>query len=243
MSVVTGKNINIYVSGDFETNSLLLIGCEETCTITFNTEVINTTTRGSGRARGREYGIYDVTIQSSGVVFINTTVDPVTKHDPMFFSSIMLEGKKCVIKYEVTDGANTRYYIGKFLVQSAVYTGGATGFGTYDCTFINDGELNASTALITSSNYECATYIYESTGSVSSFVATPVINGAIFFIRRFGNNYNVTYLPSQIENLASSGASLTGGYVIGFHGASGTIKVSDDLASGDKLLVVYNTAD
>jgi hypothetical protein len=220
MSVVQGKNINLYVSGDFDTNALLLIGCEESCTITINTEIINTTTRGSGRARGREYGLYDVTIQSNGVVFINSTVDPSTKHDPMFFGSLILEGKKCVVKYEVTDGTYTRYYIGKFLVQTATYTGGATGFGTYDLTLINDGDLNQSSQLITSSNYECETYIH-----------------------RIGNGYNVTYLPSQIENLASSGASLSGGYVIGFHGASGTVKVSDDLASGDKLLFVYNTAD
>jgi hypothetical protein len=243
MSVVTGKNINLYVSGDFDTNGLLLIGCEESCTITINTEIINTTTRGSGRARGREYGLYDVTIQSNGVVFINSTVDPSTKHDPMFFGSLILEGKKCVVKYEVTDGTYTRYYIGKFLVQTATYTGGATGFGTYDLTLINDGDLNQSNELITSSNYECETYIYESTGSVSSFAATALINSAIFYVHRFGNSYNVTYLPSQIENLASSGASLSGGYVIGFHGASGTVKVSDDLASGDKLLFVYNTAD
>lgn len=247
MSVVLGKNVNIYVSGDYDTSGLLLVGCEETCTVTFNTETINTTVRGRGRARGREYGLYDITIQSTGVVFANVDVNPSTKHNPLIFSSLLLEGKKVVVKWETVDGGNTFWNIGKFLIQNATYTGGASGFGTYDVTLINDGDFYQGDSMITSDDYDSpASYLYSATGaSINSFVATPLINAAIFFIHRSGVGYNKTYLPSEIQNLPTSGSSLSGGFVIGFHAASGTIKVSDALSDADldKLLIVYNQAD
>jgi predicted secreted protein len=234
MSVVTGKNINIYVSGGTD-NSLYLIGCEETCTITINTEVINTTTRGSGRARGREYGLYDVTVQSNGVMFVNAFATPDSQADPMFFGSSILEGKKCVVKYQVTDGTNTRYYIGSFVVQTAVYTGSATGFGTYDVTLINDGELYKTDDL--KINTEPSTFIFESTSTVDGFTNSALINVDIFYIYRYG--VTRTQLFESIQVLSLSTDMPTGTNTVGYHAASGTLNFENALANLDFIVVGY----
>lgn len=234
MSVVTGKNINIYVSGG-TSNSLYLIGCEETCTITINTEIINTTTRGSGRARGREYGLYDVTLQSTGVMFINAFATPDSNADPMFFGSAILEGKKCVAKYQVTDGTNTRYYIGNFVIQSAVYTGSATGFGTYDVTLLNDGELYKTDDLKLAA--EPQTYIYESTGTVDGFTNAALVSQDIYFIYRYGTTVNQLF--ESIQTLALNTDIPTGTNTVGYHAASGTINFEAALVNGDYVVVVY----
>jgi len=235
MSQVLGKNINIYVNGEAN-NSLFLIGCEETCNINFNTEIINTTTRGSGRARGREYGLYDVTIQSTGVIFINSTALPSTTADPMFFASALLEGKKCIVKYEVTDGTNTRYYIGQFIIQSAVYTGNATGFGTYDVSLLNDGELYKTDDLkLTTDTFQ---YIYEATGTVDGFSATVLENANLFFVYRYGLGGFRLY--ESIQTLANSGDIPTGTDTVGYHAASGTVNFEAALANGETIIIGAN---
>lgn len=238
MSLVQGKNITFYVSGD-STNGLYMVGCEENCTINFTAEIINTTTRGTGNFRGREYGIRDCTITADGVIFINATSNPDSNADPMWFASAMLEGKKCVARFSVSDGSNSRYYIGRFIIQTAEYTGGAEGFGTYNVTLLNDGEVYKTDDLKTTTAYDSpSVYVYASTGASDGFTVAALANVDIYFIYRSG--VTTTQLFEDIQVLALSTDIPTGTNTVGYHASSGTINFEAALVNGDFVTVVYN---
>lgn len=236
MSQVLGKNITLLVSGD-SSNGLYLIGCEESCTVTFNTDVILTTTRGSGKFRGRDTGLVDVSIQSNGVIFINATSNPDSNADPMFFASAILEGKKCIAKWQVTDGFNSRFYIGRFVIQTATYTGAAEGFATYDVTLLNDGDVYKTDDLKTLSSYNPQEYFFAATSTVTGFSNASLQNVDVYAIFRNGS---AVQLFESIQVLALSTDLPTGSNTVGYHASSGTFRFSNSLVNGDTIVILYN---
>ena len=114
-------------------DGLRALGCEESCTLTLTSEEIITTTKGSGGFTNREIGVKDWSVQSSGVLSINSAFDGSgTNLDPLEFVAYQLQGKKVVVKLLFTDGTISKWLIGNGIVVSATYAGQAGDFTTFD---------------------------------------------------------------------------------------------------------------
>lgn len=160
--IVTGNNLTIY-AGD----GLNVIGCEDSCIVTVTAEEIITTTKGSGRGTNREYGRYDATLSSTGVIFIYASefdAASAGRQDPTFFHSHIIQGKKVVAQYKITDGTITKYVSATWMVKSVSFTGNTGEFATYNVELALDGKLTESTNMT----------------SVYSFIPPEVLSITVF---------------------------------------------------------------
>jgi predicted secreted protein len=239
MSTVKGSNFTIY-TGD----GLRALGCEESCTLTINTEYINVTTKGSGGDTSGAIGRSDWSVSSTGVVSMNAVFDGSgTNLDPTEFMAYQLQGNKVVVKAQFTDGTTSKWLIGTGIVVSSSYTGGGEGFMTFDVQIKGDGKLFQSSGMQTTSNYDGPSiYVFDATSTVIGFTATALIGASIYFINRTKSADNVTYLTADVQSLAGSGTSPSGINTVGLHSASGTVNFDDDLVSGNRVIVVYDPA-
>ncbi len=236
MSTVTGSNFTMY-TGD----GLRALGCEESCTLTLTSEEIITTTKGSGGFTNREIGVKDWSVQSSGVLSINSSFDGSGSNlDPLEFIAYQLQGKKVVVKLLFTDGTISKWLIGNGIVVSATYAGPAGQYSTYDVLIKADGKLFASDNMISRDSYDGpSTYIYTATGTADGFSAATLDDAnVIYFIHR--SNTNHTYLTADVQTLALATDLPVGANTVGFHAASGTINFEDALLTGQIVTVCYD---
>lgn len=236
MSTVKGSQFTLY-TGD----GLRAIGCEESCVLTEVAEEIITTTKGSGGHTNREYGVADWTVQSNGVVSIQSTFDGTgTTLDPLELGSYIRYKKKVVVKFLITDGTTTKWLIGKGIVTSCVSSGSAGEFMLFDVTIKADGRLFESDNIITRDAYDGPeTYIYTSSGTVDGFAAVSLENAStVYFVHR--SNNNKTYLTVDIQTLALATDIPTGTGTVGYHAATGTFNFEDALLTGQIVTVCYD---
>lgn len=246
MGVVTGNNLTIYAGDDMN-----IIGCEESCTITVTTEEIITTTKGSGRGTNREYGRYDATLSATGVIFIyadEATAAAANRQDPTYFLSYLVQGKKVVCKYQLTDGTTTKYVIANWIVRSCVLSGQAGDFATFDVEFALDGQLYESTAFKSGAAYDGpSVYIYDSVGTTDGFSAVELENSSrvyfIVFIPASNPNGRIVYQTSDIQTLAAAIDLPIGVGTVGYHAATGTINFEAGLLTGDQVFVSFDVSD
>lgn len=187
MSEVLGSNLTIYVGDGMKT-----IGCEDSCTLTVENQLINVTTKGSGRGTNREYGGYDWVIQASGVIFINATLGTGTNLDPFEFLAYSLKGKKVAVKFYHTDGTTGKWVCGNGLIGTCSYTGSAEGHATYNVTILADGLLYPVSTLVSSATYDgptLLTYVPASSLSVAIIAGLAGIT-AMYYIVKNGVLYN-----------------------------------------------------
>ena len=228
MSEVLGRNLTIYV-GD----GTKKIGCEDSCTFNFENELINVTTKGSGRATNRELGGYDWNVQSSGVIFISPEFDgSETNLDPFEFVSYSLQGKKTIVKFEYSDGTNTKWMYGVGVIGSCVYTGTAEGHATFNVTIFADGPIYTSTKATSRAAFDGpGVYIYTSVGTNTGFDAG--LGGVTnHFIVRNGLMYD------EIQDLALETDIPVGTGTVGFN-VMGVYNFNPSLADGDVVIIVY----
>jgi hypothetical protein len=187
MSTVLGSNLTIYTGDGMKT-----IGCEDSCTFTFENELINVTTKGSGRGTNREYGGYDWNIQASGVVFINSTLGTGTNLDPFEFLAYSLEGKKVAVKFYHTDGTTEKWLCGNGVIGTCSYTGSAEGHAMYNVTILADGLLYPTSNLQSSADYDGPTLLTYVPGStLTNDTITGLIGiTAMYYIIKNGVLYN-----------------------------------------------------
>jgi hypothetical protein len=138
--VIKGRELEIY-TGD----GIRAIGCSSACTLTLTTNEIITTSLGSGAATNREYGGYDWSVSSNGVLVIQDEFDGTGKLDPLEFAAYILQGIKVAVKFQITD---EKYYFGTGIIKSASYQGQADNFALFTVEILADGELTPTSNLV-----------------------------------------------------------------------------------------------
>lgn len=240
MAVVLGKNFTVYLGDSMNT-----IGCEDSCTVNVTAEEIITTTKGSGRGTNREYGRYDATLTATGVVFpyaSESAAASAGKQDPTYFQSYIVQAKKVCAKYQLTDGSVTKYTIANWIVRSITYTGAAEGAMTFDLELALDGQLYESPEMQSGAAYDGpSVYIYEATGTVANFDATPTINASrIYFVVKKTAATGITTIMSVLY--PPNDFTPANNEVI-YTAASGNFEFFVSLAAGDIVLISYDPAD
>jgi hypothetical protein len=188
MATVLGNNLTLYVGDGMRT-----IGCEDSCTLTIENQLINVTTKGSGRGTNREYGGYDWNIQSSGVIFINSDFDGSGSNlDPFEFLAYSLEGKKVAVKFYHTDGTTEKWLCGNGVIGTCSYVGQAGEHAMYNVTILADGLLYPTSNLQSSADYDGPTLLeYIPGGTLTNVtIAGLAGNNHIFYISKNGVLYN-----------------------------------------------------
>jgi hypothetical protein len=209
--VIKGRDLEIF-TGD----GIRAIGCSSACTLTLTTNEIVTTSLGSGAATNREYGGYDWSLSSSGVLVIQDEFDGTGKLDPLEFAAYILQGIKVAVKFQITD---EKYYFGTGIIKSASYQGQADNFALFTVEILADGELTPTSNLVS-----------PLTGSYSNI---NMINVFLFGVDEYQNDLLI-------------GATITAMYLNGllyeeaytFNDTTGTIDFTTGLIAGT-LRIIY----
>jgi hypothetical protein len=209
--VIKGRELEIY-TGD----GIRAIGCSSACTLTLTTNEIVTTSLGSGAATNREYGGYDWSLSSNGVLVIQDEFDGTGKLDPLEFAAYILQGIKVAVKFQITD---EKYYFGTGIIKSASYQGQADNFALFTVEILADGDLTPTSNLVS-----------PLTGTYSNI---NMINVFLFGVDEYQNDLLI-------------GATITAMYLNGllyeeaytFNDTTGTIDFTTGLIAGT-LRIIY----
>lgn len=209
MATIKGDELILYTFEDLEP-----IGCEDSFILTLTSTEIITTTKGSGRATNREYGAYDWSIQSTGVITVNES----GKSNPLFFNDNLIKGKKVAIKASV----GSDFYFGMGIVASASNTGTSGEFAKFDVTISADGPLYSTNGLKNTENEP--TYLSYSSSLYSiSYSSALLLNAALLMV--FVDD--VYYAPDTYEFISNNGYGL------------GVITFDTALSSGKTIRIYY----
>jgi hypothetical protein len=211
--VIKGRDLTI-LTGD----GIRAIGCSSACTLTLTTNEIVTTSLGSGAATNREYGGYDWSLSSNGVLVIQDEFDGTGKLDPLEFAAYILQGIKVAVKFQVTD---EKYYFGTGIIKSASYQGQADNFALFTVEILADGDLTPTSNLVS-----------PLTGTYSNI---DMINVFLLLVDEYQNDLLI-------------GATITAMYLNGllyeeaytFNDTTGTIDFTTGLIAGT-LRIIYAT--
>ncbi len=209
--VIKGRELELF-TGD----GIRAIGCASDCTLTLTTNEIITTSLGSGAATNREYGGYDWSVSSSGVLVIQDAFDGTGKLDPLEFAAYILQGIKVAIKFQITD---EKYYFGTGIIKSASYQGQADNFALFTVEILADGDLTPTTNLVS-----------PLTGTYSNI---DMINVFVEFIDEYQNDL---LIGATITAIYLNGILLEGDYT--FDDVTGTISFTTGLIAGT-LRIIY----
>jgi hypothetical protein len=211
--VIKGRELELF-TGD----GIRAIGCSSACTLTLTTNEIVTTSLGSGAATNREYGGYDWSLSSNGVLVIQDEFDGTGKLDPLEFAAYILQGIKVAVKFQITD---EKYYFGTGIIKSASYQGQADNFALFTVEILADGDLTPTSNLVS-----------PLTGTYSNI---GMINVFLFGVDEYQNDLLI-------------GATITAMYLNGllyeeaytFDDLTGTIDFTTGLIAGT-LRIIYAT--
>lgn len=232
MAVVTGNNIQLLINEAGE----YIVGCEDSFTLTYTSEEIITTSKGSGTGTNREYGRNDWQIDINGVIFIyasETDANTANRVDTTFLISKIKKRKKVAIKAQITDGTITKFFIGVGIITNVQYAGQAGNMATFAVTIKADGELYESSNATSGTTYAGPSwYTYEATTTTTSFTATELINA------------------NKIYFLIKNGVVMTQVAILGignplrfrFDDTTGEFFFEVDLVNGDQILIAYDPA-
>lgn len=244
MAVVLGKNFTVYLGDSMNT-----IGCEDSCTVTVTAAEIITTTKGSGRGTNREYGAYDATLNSTGVVFpyvSESSAASAGKTDITFLHSYITQAKKVCAKYQLTDGSTTKYVIANWIVRTLTFTGAAEGAMTFDLELALDGKLYESANMTSAAAYDGpSVYVYTASGTVDGFSFSTLENASrlYFIVLTTTAGVQTVYQTADIQTLTNAVDLPTGTGTVGYHAPTGTINFEAGLTSGDIVLTSFDVSD
>jgi hypothetical protein len=209
--VIKGRELEIF-TGD----GIRAIGCSSACTLTLTTNEIVTTSLGSGAATNREYGGYDWSLSSNGVLVIQDEFDGTGKLDPLEFAAYILQGIKVAVKFQVTD---EKYYFGTGIIKSASYQGQADNFALFTVEILADGDLTPTSNLVS-----------PLTGSYSNI---NMINVFLFGVDEYQNDL---LIDATITAMYLNGLLYEESYT--FNDTTGTIDFTTGLIAGT-LRIIY----
>jgi hypothetical protein len=190
MAQYKGDDLILYAYEDLEP-----IGCEDSFILNITSAEIITTTKGSGRATNREYGIYDWNIQCTGVITLNESGKVTSLH----FNDNIIKGKKIAIKATV----GTEFYFGIGVITTASNTGTSGEFAKFDVTIAGDGPLYSTNALKNTENEP--TYLsYSSTSYSITFSSALLLDATLLMV--FVDD--VYYAPDTYEFISNNGYGL-----------------------------------
>ena len=209
--VIKGRDLEIY-TGD----GIRAIGCSSACTLTLTTNEIVTTSLGSGAATNREYGGYDWSLSSNGVLVIQDEFDGTGNLDPLEFAAYILQGIKVAVKFQITD---EKYYFGTGIIKSASYQGQADNFALFTVEILADGELTPTSNLVS-----------PLTGTYSNI---NMINVFLFGVDEYQNDL---LIGATITAMYLNGLPYEEAYT--FNDTTGTIDFTTGLIAGT-LRIIY----
>jgi hypothetical protein len=209
--VIKGRDLELF-TGD----GIRAIGCSSACTLTLTTNEIVTTSLGSGAATNREYGGYDWSVSSNGVLVIQDEFDGTGKLDPLEFAAYILQGIKVAVKFQITD---EKYYFGTGIIKSASYQGQADNFALFTVEILADGDLTPTSNLVS-----------PLTGSYSN------INMINVFVELVDEYQNDLLIGATITAIYLNGILLEGDYT--FDDVTGTVEFTTGLIAGT-LRIIY----
>jgi hypothetical protein len=211
--VIKGRELEIF-TGD----GIRAIGCSSACTLTLTTNDIITTSLGSGAATNREYGGYDWSLSSNGVLVIQDEFDGTGKLDPLEFAAYILQGIKVAVKFQITD---EKYYFGTGIIKSASYQGQADNFALFTVEILADGDLSPTSNLVS-----------PLTGTYSNI---NMINVFLFGVDEYQNDL---LIGATITAMYLNGVLYEEAYT--FNDTTGTIEFTTGLIAGT-LRIIYAT--
>ena len=209
--VIKGRDLEVY-TGD----GIRAIGCSSACTLTLTTNEIVTTSLGSGAATNREYGGYDWSVSSNGVLVIQDEFDGTGNLDPLEFAAYILQGIKVAVKFQITD---EKYYFGTGIIKSASYQGQADNFALFTVEILADGDLTPTSNLVS-----------PLTGTYSNI---NMINVFLFGVDEYQNDL---LIGATITAMYLNGLPYEEAYT--FNDTTGTIDFTTGLIAGT-LRIIY----
>jgi TP901-1 family phage major tail protein len=133
--VVKGDKVLVYSSPDGTAYSVL--GAQRGGTLTINMDTIEVTAKNDELAKEFVSGRYTWTVDCDALVVIG---DAGVEQ----FEAVALSGQEVHVKFEVSDGTNTKTYTGKGIVTSYSVTGSMGDVATVSCSIQGTGELTIS---------------------------------------------------------------------------------------------------
>lgn len=134
-NVVKGDKVLVYSSPDGTTYSVL--GAQRGGTLTINMDTIEVTAKNDDLAKEFVSGRYTWNVDCDALVVIG---DAGVEQ----FEAVALSGQKVYVKFEVSDGTNTKTYTGKGIVTSYSVTGSMEDVATVSCSIQGTGALTIS---------------------------------------------------------------------------------------------------
>lgn len=138
-NVVKGDKVLVYSSPDGTSYSVL--GAQRGGTLTINMDTIEVTAKNNDELDGlaKEFvaGRYTWTVDCDALVLIG---DAGVEQ----FEAVALSGGEVHVKFEVSDGTNTKTYTGKGIVTSYSVTGSMGDVATVSCSIQGTGALKIS---------------------------------------------------------------------------------------------------
>lgn len=134
-NVVKGDKVLVYSSPDGTTYSVL--GAQRGGTLTINMDTIEVTAKNDDLAKEFVSGRYTWNVDCDALVVIG---DAGVEQ----FEAVALSGQEVYVKFEVSDGTNTKTYTGKGIVTSYSVTGSMGDVATVSCSIQGTGALTIS---------------------------------------------------------------------------------------------------
>lgn len=134
-NVVKGDKVLVYSSPDGTAYSVL--GAQRGGTLTINMDTIEVTAKNDDLAKEFVSGRYTWNVDCDALVVIG---DAGVEQ----FEAVALSGQEVYVKFEVSDGTNTKTYTGKGIVTSYSVTGSMGDVATVSCSIQGTGALTIS---------------------------------------------------------------------------------------------------
>lgn len=166
--LVKGKNFNVFVQ---DSGQWKLIYCSQSCSLSINTELLNTTSKGDGAFERFIARKINWTVSASGLIYFDK---PYTAAS---LAQLQLSRVPVMMRLEQDDeDGNVITYEGETIVASSEQSGEYSSVSTWSADFQGSGPLVISNTGTTGES-EVFSFQYEATGGETS-ISLPELIGA-----------------------------------------------------------------
>lgn len=135
-NVVKGKDVILYF---FNGTIYKPIACAKDATITITADYLETAPATNTRSRTYVANRLSGSISGSGLTKVVGDAGQATIFDALL---LQLAGTPLTVKYNVTDGTNTKYFEVNTIVEEITLTTQSIGFATYNFKLLINGNIN-----------------------------------------------------------------------------------------------------
>lgn len=223
MSIVTGENVVIKIN---DGGMKKIYACARNCSLTVNTDVIETSTQGSGKWATFEPTKHNFTGSIDGIVNLNMA-NTLSLSD---LRAKQLAMEVLSMEYDRIDNDGNIYNeSGDFIITSSVDNGNIDDVATFSISLQGTGQLIQSFIPSPSTGNKVKTYDYTATGGASSFSSAAFFGKEILNAFKSGQRYKVA--------LTGSPSGLTAVYTEA--GGEGTIAFAEPFENEELGAVEY----